>query len=79
MVAGRVQVRILPRHKLYGPFRGTASGRKHERRKPTVDEIPNRLEALDRSVRVALANGGHETTKDTVDRAKAFLDFLTTE
>ncbi len=44
-----------------------------------MDDIPNRLEALDRAVRVALSNGGIETTEATVDRAKAFLDFLTTE
>jgi hypothetical protein len=36
-----------------------------------------RIEALDRSVRVSLSNGGNEPTKEIVARAEAFHDFLT--
>ena len=36
----------------------------------------SRSEALDKSVRIALANGGEEETKAIVERATAFNDFL---
>lgn len=39
---------------------------------------PNlRIEALDRAVRIALAIGGDVDSKTTVERAEAFLAFLT--
>lgn len=36
----------------------------------------NRLEALDRAVRIALAKGGQEPDDATVNRAKHFSEFL---
>lgn len=39
-------------------------------------DIDLNLEALDRAVRVGLANGGREDTAETIERANAFLTFL---
>lgn len=39
--------------------------------------MDNRIEALDRAVRVSLSNGGQETNEVIVERASAFLAFLT--
>lgn len=41
-----------------------------------MEEINVRIEALDRSVRVSLSNGGNETDEEIVGRAEAFLAFL---
>jgi len=38
--------------------------------------IDQRIEALDRAVRVTLAKGGQETDADTIRRAEAFAGFL---
>lgn len=37
----------------------------------------SKSDALDKAVRVSLANGGHEKHEDTVKRAEAFDAFLT--
>lgn len=41
-----------------------------------TEQTQLRLEALDKSVRVNLATGGNDRTTDTVERAEAFLKFL---
>ncbi|MDK8171744.1 hypothetical protein QP735_04295 [Curtobacterium citreum] len=38
-----------------------------------------RIEALDRAVRVNLSTGGNDATSDTVERATAYLRFLSDE
>jgi hypothetical protein len=46
------------------------------RRSNTMETINVRIEALDRSVRVSLSNGGNEKDEEIVGRAEAFFAFL---
>jgi hypothetical protein len=45
----------------------------------SIDTYSTRPEALDKSVRVSLANGGGESAEEIVARAQAFDDFLAGE
>ena len=49
----------------------------NKEKKQMMDANQIRIEALDRSVRVALAEGGNESADEIVTRAKTFESFLT--